>query len=78
VVVSNLGAFDFRTPDHEMRVRSLHPGVALDEVLEATGFELVVPEDGPIPVTRAPTLEELSLIREVLDPEGLRYKELPS
>ena len=32
VVVSNLGVFDFDTPDHAMRFRSLHPGVSLDEV----------------------------------------------
>ena len=77
VVVSNLGVFDFRTPDHNMRVRSLHPGVTVEEMREATAFDIVVAEDGPIPVTRVPTGEELSLIREVLDPEGLRDKELP-
>src|SRR6478672_11746119 len=41
-VVSNLGVFDFATPDHRMRIRSVHPGVTVAEVHEATGFELVV------------------------------------
>ena len=41
-VVSNLGVFDFDTPDHVMRLRSVHPGVTVDEIVEATGFDLVV------------------------------------
>jgi acyl CoA:acetate/3-ketoacid CoA transferase beta subunit len=76
MVVSNLGVFDFETPDHAMRLRSVHPGVAVEEVVGATGFELVVP--APVPVTPLPTAEELELIREVLDPDGLRDKEIPS
>ena len=40
VVVSNLGVFDFETPDHAMRLRSVHPGVTVEEIVEATGFEL--------------------------------------
>ena len=73
-VVSNLGVFDFDTPDHSMRVRSLHPGVSMDEVAEATGFELVVPDE--IPTSRLPTDEELDLMRSVLDPAGTCEREL--
>jgi acyl CoA:acetate/3-ketoacid CoA transferase beta subunit len=69
-VISNLGVFDFETHDHAMRIRSLHPGVTVEQVVEATGFELVVPDE--LPETRAPTDEDLRLIREVLDPNGLR------
>ena len=75
-VVSNLGVFDFETPDHMMRVRSLHPGVTVDDVVEATGFELVVTDD--VPESRLPTSDELQLIRGVLDPTNLRDKEVPS
>ena len=75
-VVSNLGVFDFATPDHAMRLRSVHPGVTVDEVVAATGFELVVPDD--VPESRLPTADELTLIRTVLDPEGLREREVPS
>ena len=32
---------DFDTPDHRMRLRSVHPGVTVDDVVAATGFELV-------------------------------------
>jgi acyl CoA:acetate/3-ketoacid CoA transferase beta subunit len=75
VVVSNLGVFDFATPDHRMRLRSVHPGVTVDDVRTATGFELAV--DGVVPTTRLPTGEELALIRTVIDPKGLRAGEVP-
>lgn len=73
-VVSNLAVLDFETPDHSMRVRSVHPGVTLDEVVENTGFELAVP--GDVAETRLPTGEELRLIRGVLDPNDLRDAEV--
>jgi acyl CoA:acetate/3-ketoacid CoA transferase beta subunit len=75
-VVTNLCVLDFETPDHRMRLRSLHPGVALDDVVAATGFDLVVPND--VPESRLPTDEELRLIRDVLDPKGAREKEVPN
>ncbi|QHC24040.1 CoA-transferase subunit beta [Streptomyces sp. GS7] len=75
-VVSDLGVLDFATPDHTMRLASLHPGVTAEEVRQATGFALTVPEQ--IPCTREPTGDELRLIREVIDPQGLRDREVPS
>lgn len=74
-VVSNLGVFDFDTPDHSMRLRSLHPGVDVEEVIAATGFELVIPDQ--VDETRWPTDEEMHLIRTVIDPEGTRLREVP-
>ncbi len=74
-VVSNLAVFDVRGPGDTVRLLSVHPGVTVDEVREATGFELAV--EGDVPETRQPTTEELVLIREVLDPKGLRFKEVP-
>lgn len=73
-VISDLGVFDFETPDRTMRIRSLHPGVTLADVEAATGFELAVPAE--VAVTRDPTPEELELIRTVLDPRGLRDREV--
>jgi acyl CoA:acetate/3-ketoacid CoA transferase beta subunit len=73
-VVSNLGVFDFETPDHRMRLASLHPGVSVDEVVEQTGFELAI--DSDVPPTRLPEAEELRLIREVLDPRAARDREV--
>ncbi len=75
-VVSNLGVFDFETPDRTMRLRSLHPGVGVEEVTEATGFALTIPAG--VPLTRDPSEAELRLIREVIDPKGLREREVPA
>ncbi|MES4888555.1 CoA-transferase [Streptomyces sp. NPDC096012] len=74
-VVSDLGVFDFATPDGSMRLASLHPGVDLEQVREATGFALAVPDE--VPCTREPDAAELRLIREVLDPGGTRAREVP-
>ncbi len=73
-VVSNLAVFDFATPDHRMRLASVHRGVSVDDVEAATGFELAI--DGDVPETPAPSDEQLHLIRDVLDPEALRDKEV--
>jgi hypothetical protein len=75
-VVTNLCVLDFETPDHHMRLRSVHPGVTVDEVVAATGFQLVVPDD--VPESRLPTDEELELIRQVIDPAGTREREVPN
>ena len=73
-VVSNLGVFDFGTDDHRMRLVSVHPGVSVEEVRAATGFELDLPAD--VPQTRLPTDAELTLIRDVIDPANLRRREV--
>lgn len=75
-VVTNLGVFDFNTPDHRMRVASVHPGVAISDIVEACSFELVIADD--VPTTRLPTDEELAVLREVLDPKSFRDRELPA
>ena len=74
-IVSNLAVFDVAGPDDTVRLLSVHPGVTVDQVREATGFELDIPSD--VPTTRDPSMEELIVIREVLDPKGLRFKEVP-
>lgn len=75
-VVTNLGVFDFEGPDHTLRLVSAHPGVTVDEIRGASGCEIDVPAD--VPESRLPTIEELVLIREVLDPRSLRDREVPS
>jgi hypothetical protein len=57
-----------------MRLRSVHPGVSADDVVAATGFELVVPES--VPESRRPTDAELALLEQI-DPAGDRFKEVP-
>jgi acyl CoA:acetate/3-ketoacid CoA transferase beta subunit len=75
-VVSNLASLDWDPDSGRLRLLSVHPGVSVPEVIAATGFDLVIPSE--VPVTREPTEEELILIREVIDPSGARYKEVPA
>ena len=75
-IVTNLGVFDVRGPDDTIRLLSAHPGVTLEEIQEASAFEIHV-EDG-VAVTREPSMSELMLIREVLDPRKLREREVPN
>ena len=69
VVVSNLGVFDFDTPDNSMRLRSFHPGVSVEAIVEATGFPLAVDDAVETP---PPGEDDLRLLRDVLDPDGTR------
>lgn len=64
-LITTLGVFDLSPGG--VRVRSLHPGVTAEQVREATGFPLEVPET--VPSTREPTTDELAYIRRA-DPEG--------
>ena len=73
-VVTNLAVLDFATADRSMRIASLHPGVALADVIEQTGFPLAFTE--PVPTTREPTAEELDLLRTAIDPRGLGAREV--
>lgn len=74
VCVTNLATMDFEPSSKAMRLRSLHPGVTADEVRDATGFELL-PPDGPLPTTAAPTAHELDVLRTEVDPTGMRLRE---
>jgi acyl CoA:acetate/3-ketoacid CoA transferase beta subunit len=73
-VVTNLAVLDFQTGDRTMRLRSVHPGVTIADAVAATGFPLAIPDD--VPETRAPAPGELALIRDTLDPDGGRDREL--
>jgi glutaconate CoA-transferase subunit B len=74
--ISPLGVFDFTGDGRRMRLRSTHPGVAVDEVVAATGFDLAVPDT--VEVTATPTEEELHVLRTRIDAQGeLRRGEKP-
>jgi len=73
-LLSDLAQFDFAAG--RMRLTHLHPGVEREKVIEKTGFALEVAE--PLPSTAPPSEEELRLLREVVDPLGVRDLELMS
>ena len=65
LVMSPLGVFDFEPVSKRMRVKSISPGVTLDQIRDNTGFDLVV--EGTPPSTVAPTAMELELLRTRVD-----------
>ena len=72
--VTNLCVFDFHPESKGMRLKSLHPGVTVEQVQESTGFEVLLP-GGEIPTTDLPTSEELRILREEVDPTSMRLRE---
>ncbi len=76
VLVTDLGVFDFTGPDGTMAVRSLHPGVSIEEVQDRTGFPVHVPA-GEISATDPPSPDDIRIIRDA-DPLEVRKLELMS
>jgi glutaconate CoA-transferase subunit B len=68
-VITDLALFDFDVGSGEMQIHSLHPGVELEQVEAEIGWQ--IQSNTGIEVTDPPTTEELRIIREELDPEGL-------
>lgn len=69
LVVTDLALFDFANPEREMQLTSLHAGVTREQVIDAVGWPLR--EAVAVVETPPPTAEELRLLREELDPDGL-------
>ena len=72
-VVTNLGVFNFENDEHRMQVLTVHPGSSIDDIVENTSFEMIIPDT--VEESRLPTDEELDLIRNHIDPHGLRKAE---
>ena len=68
VVVTNLAVLIRDSDERPFRLESVHPGVEVEAVVENTGFELEVPDE--VQITPAPSDEQLSLLRERIDPHG--------
>jgi len=69
LVVTNKANFVFDAESMEMVLHSLHPGVTFDEVQAEISWELKSissPEE-----TMPPSAEELRIMREELDPDGI-------
>ncbi len=73
MIVTDLCVMDFKGPDHQVRLVSLHPGVSADEVQANTGYPVYV--EGDVPTTAAPTQAQLDIIA-ALDPHNLRAQQI--
>jgi glutaconate CoA-transferase subunit B len=67
-VVTPLCVMDFEEDSKRMRLKSLHPGVGIEQVRANTGFELIVPDR--VPVTEPPSAQQLSVLRTRIDVQG--------
>ncbi len=68
LVVTNLCQMDFDPETKRIRLATIHPGVTTQQVVENSGFDLIVPEI--VPTTELPSQEELRLLR-LIDPNGI-------
>ncbi len=66
-LVTNRCVFAFDRARKRFRLRSVHPGHGVEDVIENTGFDFDMAKD--VAVTPAPTPESLRLMREVVAPE---------
>lgn len=67
-VITQLGVLGFDEETKRMKLLSVHPGVAPEQVQQATGFPLLLAEE--IGETAPPTEEERRILREI-DPTGM-------
>jgi acyl CoA:acetate/3-ketoacid CoA transferase beta subunit len=70
-LVSNLGEFDYK--EGRMRLIRNFPGVSVERIKAKTGFEIEVVTE--LKETEPPTKEEIKLLREKIDPLGIRHLE---
>jgi len=73
-LITNLGAFDFQ--NGKMRLVSVHPGISVERVMAKTGFEIEI--STPVEITELPTHDDIRLLRETIDPLGIRKLEFMS
>lgn len=71
-IITDLCIFDFDSRSKKARIMSLHPGVTAKEVLKNMSWRPIVP--WKIPTTKAPTEQELRILRKKVDPKGVYLK----
>jgi glutaconate CoA-transferase subunit B len=68
LVVTNLCQMDFDPETKLIRLATVHPGISVSQVVENSGFDLILPKS--VPTTGFPTRQELALLRQI-DPNGI-------
>jgi glutaconate CoA-transferase subunit B len=64
-VVSNLAVMGYHPESNRMMLLATQPGVSVEQVVENTGFELVIPDQ--VESNPPPTAEELHILRNEVD-----------
>jgi glutaconate CoA-transferase subunit B len=68
-IITQLGVMGFDDESKRMTLISTHPGVSIEDIVENTGFKLIVHDT--VPMTEEPSAEELHILREELDPNKI-------
>ncbi len=71
-VITTRGIFDFEETSKRMRLIQMFPGETVESIQANTGFELLIAKD--VTTMAPPTVEEIRLIREEVDPMGIFVK----
>jgi acyl CoA:acetate/3-ketoacid CoA transferase beta subunit len=66
-VITQLGVYGFDEATRCLQLLALHPGVTVEQVQEASEFEILIPDK--IITSKEPTAEQLRVLREI-DPVG--------
>ena len=65
-IITDLAVLGFDDETKRMKIESIHPGIALEQIKQETEFELITPDF--IPITPPPTDKELKILRGDVDP----------
>jgi glutaconate CoA-transferase subunit B len=68
-VITDKAVLGFDAATRRMRLESVHPGVTVDEVVDATGFDLLMASE--VTETMPPSDAELAALAERIDPQGM-------
>ncbi len=68
LVYTPLCVMDFTEDTKQLRLKSVHPGYTVQDVIDNSGCEIVIPEN--VPTTKPPTQLELLLLRTQIDRGG--------
>lgn len=69
IVITDLGVYAFTSDSHEMILTEIHPGVTVERIRENLSWDVIVSPS--LKTTESPTVQELKIIREDLDPDKI-------
>ncbi len=75
-VITNLAYLNFDDDTKSMKLGTIHPGIDLETLKNSTGFELIIPNE--LKETLPPSIKEIKLLREKVDPLNIRKLEVLS
>jgi glutaconate CoA-transferase subunit B len=72
LVITDLAVYGFSKKTREMVLKEIHPGVTLEKIRENTSWEVKL--SSKLLTTVPPTPEQLRILKEELDPQGIHMR----